>query len=424
MSQTITRKQLLQYSILALPLAFAGLPVYLLAPDFYATSYQIPLALLGVSLLVLRLFDALIDPLLGYLIDYWAQYFKILIRLGIAILAAGLMMLFWVPDTGRGLLLAWFSIAVFVTTLAYSLLTIGYGVQGAIWSSDREEQVSITTSREAFTLIGLILAVTLPTILTIVLSPISAHRTLAVLLVLCLLLAFAIYSKLESPKPGQRPAHPPKPAQAIKALLSPALVRLYLIYGVSALASAIPAVLVIFFVRDYLGAYKLIGIFLLVYFLSGALSMPVWRQLANWIGKLYAWMISMLLALSAFTLVLLIQPGDFVFYATICLITGFALGAELALPPALLAELIDRDISSVGLKYAGLTCLNKISLALAAGISLPLLGIMGFQPGQENSAGALHALLWIYGGLPCALKLCALTGASFWKNHLQQGYYA
>lgn len=424
MSQAITRKQLLQYSILALPLAFAGLPVYLLAPDFYATSYQIPLALLGVILLVLRLFDALIDPLLGYLIDYWAQYFKILIRLGIAILAAGLMMLFWVPDTGRGLLLAWFSIAVFVTTLAYSLLTIGYGVQGAIWSSDREEQVSITTSREAFTLIGLILAVTLPTILTIVLSPISAHRILAVLLVLCLLLAFAIYSKLESPEPGQRPAHPPKPAQAIKALLSPALVRLYLIYGVSALASAIPAVLVIFFVRDYLGAYKLIGVFLLTYFLSGALSMPVWRQLASKVGKLYAWMISMLLALSAFTLVLLIQPGDLVFYAAICLITGFALGAELALPPALLAELIDRDISSVGLKYAGLTCLNKISLALAAGISLPLLGIMGFQPGQENSAGALHAFLWIYGGLPCALKLCALAGASFWKNHLQQGSYA
>jgi len=423
-SQAITRTQLLQYSVLALPLAFAGLPVYLLAPDFYATSYQVSLASLGISLLVLRLFDALIDPLLGYVIDYWAQYFNLLIRLGIVILAVGLLMLFWVPDFGPGLLLIWFSIAVFVTTLAYSLLTIGYGVQGAIWSPDREEQVSITTTREAFTLIGLILAVTLPTLLTIKFTTIDAHRVLAVLLVICLILAFNVYAKLKTPKPDQGQVLSRNPGQAIRTLLSPALIRLYLIYGVSALASAIPAVLVIFFVRDYLGAYKLIGIFLLAYFLSGALSMPVWRQLASKVGKLHAWMISMLLALSAFTLVLLCQPGDLVFYAAICLITGFALGAELALPPALLAELIDRDISSVGLKYAGLTCLNKISLALAAGISLPLLSMMGFQPGQENSTDALNSLLWIYGGLPCALKLCALAGASFWKNHLHQGSYA
>lgn len=422
MSPVITRLQLLQYSVLALPLAFAGLPIYLLAPDFYATSYQVSLTSIGIGLLILRLLDAAIDPLLGYLIDCSAQKFKLLIRLGVACMAAGVLMLFWVPDAAQPIVLTWFCLAVFITTLAYSLLTIGYGVQGAIWSPNKDDQVRITTTREGFTLIGLIMAVTLPSVLSSYLSAVDSYRALAVILVLCLLLAFAIYANVKTPQLANRDLAQSDPRGALRTLMAPALIKLYLIYGVSVLASAIPAVLVIFFVRDYLQAYELIGVFLLLYFLSGALSMPVWRKLASNLGKVQAWMISMLLAICSFALVLLCQPEDHWFYAIICLTTGFALGAELALPPAILAEQVDQDIRSVGLKFAGLTCLNKLSLAFAAGISLPLLGILGFQPGQTNSPEALTVLLWTYGALPCALKLSALAGAYSWKNHfLYQG---
>ena len=100
------------------------------------------------------------------------------------------------------------------------------------------------------------------------------------------------------------------------------------------------------------------------------------------------------------------------------------MGAELALPPAILAELVDQEATSTGLKFSGLSFLNKLSLSIAAGISLPALGWLGFEPGQTNSTDTLAALLWIYGGLPCALKLLALAGAFSWKNHLSQGAYA
>jgi len=421
MNPAISRLQLVQYSVLALPLAFAGLPIYLLAPDFYATSYQIPLTWIGIGLLILRLLDAFIDPLLGYLIDCKAQQFKQLIRLGVACMAVGVFMLFWVPEAAQTVVLAWFCLAVFVTTLAYSLLTIGYGVQGAIWSAVREDQVRITTTREGFTLIGLIMAVTLPSILSSYLSAVDSYRALAVILVVCLILAYAVYAKVKTPQLENKHLPRPEPRLALRALMSPVLIKLYLIYGISVLASAIPAVLVIFFVRDYLQAYELIGVFLLLYFFSGALSMPVWRKLSNRLDKVQAWMISMFLAICSFALVLMCQPEDHLLYAGICLVSGFALGAELALPPAILAELVDKDIRSVGLKFAGLTCLNKLSLAFAAGISLPLLGLLGFQPGQVNSEEAQMVLLWTYGALPCLLKSGALISAFFWKKHSYEG---
>ncbi len=424
MSSVITRKQLLQYSALALPLAFAGLPIYLLAPDFYATSYDISLASIGLVLLFLRLMDALIDPVLGYMIDYWAQRFEWLIRLGVVCMALGIFILFWVPDSSQILVLVWFCLAIFLTTLAYSLLTIGYGVQGAIWSADRDDQVRITTSREGFTLIGLILAVTLPSMLTSFWGSVTAYRTLAIILVFCLVVAFMIYANVKTPQLGKKYIEKVEPKSALRALTTPALVRLYWLYGLSVLASALPAVLVIFFVRDYLQAYDLIGVFLLLYFLSGAISMPFWRQLSNKLDKLRAWMASMILAICSFALVLLCDPGDTWLYAAVCLATGMALGAELALPPAILAELVDQEATSTGLKFSGLSFLNKLSLSIAAGISLPALGWLGFEPGQANSPDALAALLWIYGGLPCVLKLLALAGAFSWKNHLSQGAYA
>mgnify|MGYP003438718735 CR=1 FL=1 len=55
----------LAYGLLGLPLAFVALPLYVILPNHYARAFGLPLALLGAILLGARLFDALIDPLLG-----------------------------------------------------------------------------------------------------------------------------------------------------------------------------------------------------------------------------------------------------------------------------------------------------------------------------------------------------------------------
>ena len=54
-----------RYGLLGLPLAFVALPLYVLLPNHYAREFGVPLATLGAVLLAARLFDALIDPLLG-----------------------------------------------------------------------------------------------------------------------------------------------------------------------------------------------------------------------------------------------------------------------------------------------------------------------------------------------------------------------
>jgi hypothetical protein len=49
--------------------------------------------------------------------------------------------------------------------------------------------------------------------------------------------------------------------------------------------------------------------------------------------------------------------------------------------------------------------LEKLALALAAGLALPLLQVLGYVPGTVAAAGS--ALPWVYALLPCVIKLAA-----------------
>jgi Na+/melibiose symporter-like transporter len=104
----------------------------------------------------------------------------------------------------------------------------------------------------------------------------------------------------------------------------------------------------------------------------------------------------------------------------ICALSGVALGADLALPPALLARVIEdnRHTGQHEGAYFGLWNLaNKLNLALAAGIALPALALLGYTPGSRSPT-ALASLSFAYAVLPCALKLgAAALLATAWRTH-------
>ena len=86
---------------------------------------------------------------------------------------------------------------------------------------------------------------------------------------------------------------------------------------------------------------------------------------------------------------------------------GLALGADLALPPAMLADAIPAENrSSTGVYFGVWALIAKLSLALAAGLALPILGFLGYQPGTPGSA---TSLAMVYAWLPIFFKCCAFA---------------
>ena len=150
----------------------------------------------------------------------------------------------------------------------------------------------------------------------------------------------------------------------------------------------------------------------------GAVGMPLWVRASARFGKVRAWHAAMLTAVVAFVWAARLGPGDVIPFAVICAISGAALGADLALPPSLLADVIGSGgrMHATGSYFGLWTLATKLNLALAAGIGLPLIAALGYTPGARQ-AGALTALAIAYATVPSVLKLCAAT-ALFWFDRL------
>jgi Na+/melibiose symporter-like transporter len=179
------------------------------------------------------------------------------------------------------------------------------------------------------------------------------------------------------------------------------------------IASAVPATLVLFFVQDRLQAPRAWEpAFLGLYFLCAALSIPLWLRLVRAWGLARSWLAGMGLAIAAFVWTAALGEGDALAFLVVCAASGFALGADLALPGALLAGQIqdagDRGRHE-GSYFGWWNFATKLNLALAAGLALPLLGLAGYAPGTRDAA-ALSTLSLAYGVLPCVLKLLAAAG--------------
>jgi Na+/melibiose symporter-like transporter len=193
--------------------------------------------------------------------------------------------------------------------------------------------------------------------------------------------------------------------------------RLLAVFVTNGIASSVPATLVLFFIADVLRAEAQQGVFLALYFVAGAAGMPLWVRFSARFGKVHAWYAAMTLAIVAFVWAARLGPGDVVAFALICVASGLAFGADLALAPSLLADVIGRDgrMHATGAYFGLWTLATKLNLAFAAGIALPLLGSLGYAPGVRD-AGTLTALAWVYAGLPCVLKLGAVASLA-WFNH-------
>ncbi len=391
----------LRYGALGFPLAFVALPLYVVLPNHYAVEFGVELGVLGALLLGARLLDAVADPLIGRWVDGWfaASVQRVLVAAvaSAVVLALGFRALFF-PAVREGTgLLVWCAVMLAVTYLAYSVASVLHQAWGARLGGDERQRARVVSWREGLSLLGVLVASALPALA-------GLH---AATLVFAASLALALALLWQAPRPVAHAAR--ETGSLVLPWASPAFRRLLAIYLVNGIASAVPATLVLFFVRDRLQAQALEPLFLASYFAAGALSMPLWVRLVARIGLARAWLAGMVLAVLAFAWAALLGTGDVAAYTAVCVASGLALGADLALPSALLAGVIQRAGHARRLEGAYFGWWNfatKLNLALAAGVALPLLGAFGYTPGARD-AQALHALTLAYCLLPCALKLAA-----------------
>jgi len=395
------------YGLLGLPLAFAALPLYVVLPNFYARSFGLSLATVGALLMCVRLIDAVVEPWIGRAVDLlFARTARtILISGGIAGLLQwfGMAGLFHPLVQDERSLAVWLLGGLLLTCMAHSLLVIAHQAWGVRLGGDELLRSRIVAWREGLGLVGVIAA----SVLSVVWGPNAMLAALG-----CTLVAgWLAWWHAPQPIPVPEQNQPPK-ISLWKPLTQPAFRRLLAVFMFNGIASAIPAALMLFFAQDRLQASEnATALFLVLYFVFGAVSMPVWLRSVRRIGLAKSWLLGMLLAVLCFGWTVGLETGQIYAFAIICALTGVALGADLALPGALLARVIDAEGAQGSHDGAYLGWWNlatKLNLALAAGAALPLLQWLGYAPGSRDEQALIH-LAWAYALVPCLLKLLAAS---------------
>lgn len=396
------------YAAPALPLAALTLPVYIYLPNYYADDLGLGLAAVGAVLLFARLWDVISDPLIGWLSDRghgpisrrWGRRRPWIVA-GAPLMMAACWMLF-APPAGAGIahLLVW-SIALY---LGWTMMILPLTALSAELSGDYDERSRIAAWRESFTLAG-----TLATLGGLaLLDGFGATVALrwvggAVVLLLPICTAIMVWRVPDisvrrdgqlSAGSGWRMLRANRPFQR--------LIAAYLLNG---FANGLPATLFLLFVGRTLQAPSQAGLLLFVYFLSGIAAVPLWLRLSYRYGKHRVWCAAMLVSCAVFAATPFLGAGDVGWFAAVCVLTGLCLGADLVLPSAMQADVVDLDSIETGERRAGLFfalwgMATKLALALAVGVAFPLL---------DWSGEAAFMLILLYSLLPIAFKLAAIA---------------
>jgi Na+/melibiose symporter-like transporter len=415
-SREPSARQLIGYALPALPIAALSLPFYVMAPEFYTRDVGVPIAAVGLVLLLVRIIDAVTDPLAGAFADWTRPRFG---RRRVWMLASAPLVALsaWFvlrPPEGVGAL--YLFIWATALSLAWTAASVPYQAWGTELSRSYEGRTRVAAFRESFTVVGTLLALLIPAIVQIQ-GGTSRDGLAAVALFIALALPIAaIVAVSLAPEPAERVQKPLGWRAGLGFLGSNRpFLRLLAAFFINSLANGLPATLFLFFVADRLGARDAAGPLLVLYFLCGVAGVPFWLWLARRTSKHRAWALGMTLACVAFLAAPLLGPGQVAAFAVICVATGLALGADVVLPAAIQGDVIDVDTAATGQERAGLylgfwALATKLAFAGAVGVAFPVLAAFGYDPAANlRSDGGLVALGLLYAGLPVILKIGAVA---------------
>lgn len=397
--------RLLTFAFPALPVAAFQLPFVILVPKFYAETIGLSFIAVGAIIFVVRIIDAFLDPFVGYFADHsnprWGRRRTWFALAAIPTTIGALFVFSPFPNVSSDNELfwgAWFFVWSMLLSVGYTALSLTHLSWGAEISTSYYGRNRIFAAREVLAVIGTLVATGLP----FVLSTLGFHGEAPVLVALAILVAATLpalvaLTVVTVPEPVHVARKHLNFVDGLKGLLrNEHFVRLLGAYALANMGNGVPATLLLYYVRDYVhGNEETQRFLLLLYFLFGVISTPLWLWVAKRTSKHRAWSYAMLVACTGFVWSPLAGYdllGDYAVYAFgfIMILAGMSVGADLMLPVSMQADVIDVDTARTGEQHTGFyfaswALANKIALSIALGIGFVLLGIVGYDKGDRSA---------------------------------------
>lgn len=411
--------QIFGYSLPAFGSAMVLISVGVYLPKFYTDELLVAPALLSWVFLLGRFWDAVTDPVMGYMSDRtrtrWGRrrpYF-LLSALPIAVL----FYLIWTPAPSLSesqlffhLLLCYLGLYTF-----WTVFNIPYISLGAEMATNYHDRTRIYGGRQAFFLAGTAAGTLAPVFFVKFVG--EAREGYSSMALVCggmamLLVVFAFFRLRENP--AHQSEDPLPFFEGLRVTLrNRAFVILLFVYLIAVVGSSFLAMLTPYIAEYVIQASWVIPYVVLSYMGGAVASMPLWVRLARWKGKNRAWTLAMLLGAAGYFTSFSYHEGTWMLWIVLAAVVGSAAGCTSALGNAIVADVVDSDELQTGKRREGaffgiVALLDKAAVGLAAFIGLRGLQAFGYQPNVEQTETVIFGMKLLYCLLPGFCHIAAL----------------
>ncbi len=417
------RVGLRQLVLYALPPVGAGymfclVTLYIL--KFATDVLLIAPAIMGIIFGISRFWDAVSDPLVGYLSDKtktrWGRR-RPWILASVIPIGLSFWMLFAPPDDmGGTMLVLWMAVGIIGFYSAQTIFIVPHMSLGAEMTDDYHARNTIFGFRHAGWIAGYISALlTMYWLIEAEAQSPEAVRALAgeqaiyagIFSAVCLLACvLGLRERNEHAGRGGE-----KPWTAAKDIWKNSHARLLLIViFIENLGGATITILTLYNAQYVLQAASMAPVFILSYMIFSFAMTPLWMPLARRIGKKRLWIYSMIVTAFAFGNMGFLSAGDEWVLIVLAGVAGAAGSCGGTINPSIKADIIDYDEYCTGERkegayFAAWYFVSKSAYGVMLMVTGFALSFSGFVPNVAQNESVILTMRFLYGGMPFVVYL-------------------
>ncbi len=387
---------------------------------FYTDGALIAPALVANALLVGKIWDAVNDPLFGWLSDRTTSRFgkrRVYMIFGALPLAVTIALLWFVP---RGLsdtwVFLWIAFTFILFDTLWTLTNVPYYALTAELTDDYDERASLTAFRMVLGVPAYIVGAALtPAIVGLFATKRAGYGAIGVFygILAAVVLWIAAAGLKERKKISESKAKTPPLQTFLATLRNRPFVQLIVAYLVANMAFALIKTLMAYFLIYQLGMEEQVPLVMFLLLLFVALFLFPWKKLSDRWNKGPAYALGLAiggLALAA-TFFLPHEPTGWVY--VVAIVAGIGFSAQWVFPWAMVPDVVDYDRLETGefrggMYYGVWGLVTKFSEALGIAASGWVLQLFGYVPNVEQSARTLLGIRLFFGPVPLIFFALAL----------------
>lgn len=390
---------------------------------FYTDIAMIPAVTVGVIMLIARVWDAVDDPLQGYISERirtrWGR-FRPFILFGAPLLTVFLIMTFTAPDFGdMTAKVVYAAITYILLGVFFSAVNMSYGALAGVMTKDYDERLILNWWRGMGSGLGqLILAMfAMPLILFFSASEkptAQGFTTTAVVLGLLSLpiFLFIFATAREVIVPDKSETSIPL-SQTIRTVLGNGqlmIVLFALLFNLTGLFGRLA--ILVFYVIQNMHSPQLVAGVMTTFGAAGFIGQVLFPRLASVFGKKWMVITSMVIAGVVLVTLFFVPPTNTVMVFVLIAIHGLTnFGAPIItsmIPDAVDYQEYTHGVRSDGSSYAMSSFFVKLAGAIGAAMGAFIIGAFGYVGGQQASPDALRGINIAANLVPA---LCAFAAA-------------